>query len=214
MAPVGGGGLLAGIGTVIAARRPDVRVIGVEPARAACLTAAFDAGRPVQVRLSPTLADGLAVAQLGARPYEILKRVVHQVVTVDEAAIALAVLRLIELEKSVVEGAGAAPLAAFLAGKLASLEGERVVLVAPEASRGWPRSSPRRERRSRRSSTTARSRGPICRKCVSSASSRRPGTTMSPRCTAPSTPQESRSSGDAGTPRGSAHDGARCGLAL
>ena len=129
VAPVGGGGLIAGIGTVVAARRPDVRVIGVEPVRAACLTAALAAGRPVPVRLSPTLADGLAVAQLGARPYEILKRVVHEVVTVDEAAIALAVLRLIELEKSVVEGAGAAPLAAFLAGKLGALAGQKVVLV-------------------------------------------------------------------------------------
>jgi threonine dehydratase len=129
VAPVGGGGLIAGIGTVVAARRPDVRVIGVEPVRAACLTAALGAGHPVPVRLSPTLADGLAVAQIGMRPYEILKRVVDEVVTVDEAAIALAVLRLIELEKSVVEGAGAAPLAAFLAGKLASLAGQKVVLV-------------------------------------------------------------------------------------
>ncbi len=129
VAPVGGGGLIAGIGTVVAARRPEVRVIGVEPERAACLTAALGAGHPVPVRLSPTLADGLAVAQLGARPYEILKRVVHQVVTVDEAAIALAVLRLIELEKSVVEGAGAAPLAAFLAGRLGALAGQKVVLV-------------------------------------------------------------------------------------
>ena len=129
VAPVGGGGLIAGIGTVVAARRPDVRVIGVEPERAACLTAALGAGHPVPVRLSPTLADGLAVAQLGARPYEILKRVVDEVVTVDEAAIALAVLRLIELEKSVVEGAGAAPLAAFLAGRLGALAGQKVVLV-------------------------------------------------------------------------------------
>ncbi|HMA31156.1 MAG TPA: threonine ammonia-lyase [Casimicrobiaceae bacterium] len=129
VAPVGGGGLIAGIGTVVAARRPDVRVIGVEPERAACLTAALGAGHPVPVRLSPTLADGLAVAQIGARPYEVLKRVVDEVVTVDEAAIALAVLRLIELEKSVVEGAGAAPLAAFLAGKLGALAGQKVVLV-------------------------------------------------------------------------------------
>ncbi len=127
--PVGGGGLLAGIGTVVSALRPDVRVIGVEPERAACLTAALGAGHPVVVALSPTLADGLAVAQVGARPFEILKRVVDQVVTVDEAAIALAVLRLIELEKSVVEGAGAAPLAAFLAGKLNALAGQDVVLV-------------------------------------------------------------------------------------
>jgi threonine dehydratase len=129
VAPVGGGGLLAGIGTVVAARKPGVRVIGVEPDHAACLTAALAAGHPVPVALSHTLADGLAVAQAGARPFEILRRVVDQVVTVDEATIALAVLRLIELEKSVVEGAGAAPLAAFLAGRLDSLKGSDVVLV-------------------------------------------------------------------------------------
>ena len=62
-------------------------------------------------------------------PFEIVRRVVDRVVTVDEASIALAILRLIELEKSVVEGAGAAPLAAFLAGKLDALKGKRVVLV-------------------------------------------------------------------------------------
>ena len=129
VAPVGGGGLLAGIGTVIKARKPNVRVVGVEPEHAACLTAALAAGRPVAVRLAHTLADGLAVAQAGARPFEILRRVVDQVVTVDEATIALAVLRLIGLEKSVVEGAGAAPLAAFLAGKLDTLKGQEVVLV-------------------------------------------------------------------------------------
>jgi threonine dehydratase len=129
VAPVGGGGLLAGIGTVVEARKPDVRVVGVEPVNAACLTAALAAGHPVTVTLSSTLADGLAVSQAGAQPFEVLRRVVDQVVTVDEAAIALAVLRLIELEKSVVEGAGAAPLAAFLAGKLDTLKGMNVVLV-------------------------------------------------------------------------------------
>jgi threonine dehydratase len=127
--PVGGGGLLAGVGTVIDAIRPDIELIGVEPEGAACLSAALSAGRPVTITLSPTLADGLAVPLAGVAPFEILRRVVDQVVTVDEAAIALAVLRLIELEKSVVEGAGAAPLAAFLAGKLDSLKGKDVVLV-------------------------------------------------------------------------------------
>ena len=129
VAPVGGGGLLAGIGTVIKARRPDVRVVGVEPEHAACLTAALAAGHPVPVTLSHTLADGLAVTQAGLLPFEILRHVIDQVVTVDEATIALAVLRLIELEKSVVEGAGAAPLAAFLAGKLHALARKEVVLV-------------------------------------------------------------------------------------
>jgi len=127
--PVGGGGLLAGIGTVIEAMRPDIELVGVEPEGAACLAAALAAGEPVQVVLSPTLADGLAVTRAGARPFEVLKRVVDSVVTIDETAIALAVLRLIELEKSVVEGAGAAPLAAFLAGKLDHLKSKNVVLV-------------------------------------------------------------------------------------
>jgi len=127
--PVGGGGLLAGIGTVVDAMRPDVELVGVEPAHAACLSAALAAGAPVSVQLSTTLADGLAVSLAGATPFEILQRVVDRVVTVDEAAIALAILRLIELEKSVVEGAGAAPLAAFLSGKLDHLMGRTVVLV-------------------------------------------------------------------------------------
>jgi threonine dehydratase len=129
VAPVGGGGLLAGIALVTEALRADVRIVGVEPEHAACLSQALAAGHPVPVTLSSTLADGLAVAQTGAQAFEVLRRVVDRVVTVDEAAIALAVLRLIELEKSVVEGAGAAPLAAFLAGKLDMLKGLDVVLV-------------------------------------------------------------------------------------
>ena len=127
--PVGGGGLIAGVGTVVKAMRPNAKVIGVEPVHAACFTAALTAGKPVTVALSPTLADGLAVALVGTRPYEALTQVVDSVVTVDEASIALAILRLIELEKSVLEGAGAAPLAAFLAGKLDGLKGRRVVLA-------------------------------------------------------------------------------------
>ena len=127
--PVGGGGLLAGIGTVFKALRPQARVVGVEPDHAACFTAARAAGHPVPVTLSPTLADGLAVPLLGKLPFAVLERVVDQVVTVDEAHIALAILRLIELEKSVVEGGGAAPLAAFLAGKLDNLQGKQVVLT-------------------------------------------------------------------------------------
>ena len=127
--PVGGGGLLAGIGTVFKALRPQATVVGVEPDHAACLTAARAAGHPVPVKLSPTLADGLAVPLLGKLPFAVLERVVDQVVTVDEAHIALAILRLIELEKSVVEGGGAAPLAAFLAGKLDNLKGKQVVLT-------------------------------------------------------------------------------------
>jgi threonine dehydratase len=127
--PVGGGGLIAGIGTVVKAKAPHIRVIGVEPEAAASLTAALAQRSPAMVKLGSTLADGLAVAKIGAVPFDILTRVVDRVVTVDEASIALAILRLVELEKSVVEGAGATPLAAFIAGRLDALEGKRVVLV-------------------------------------------------------------------------------------
>lgn len=127
--PVGGGGLVGGIGTAVKAKRPGVAVIGVEPEHAPSLAAAFARKGPVPVALAPTLADGLAVAQTGEITYAIASRVVDRLVTVDEASIALAILRLIELEKSVVEGAGAAPLAAFLAGKLPELAGRKVVLV-------------------------------------------------------------------------------------
>ena len=127
--PVGGGGLIGGIGIVVKAKKPSVEIVGVEPENAPSLAAAFSRKGPVAVALSPTLADGLAVAETGAINYAIAKKVVDKLVTVDEASIALAILRLIELEKSVVEGAGAAPLAAFLAGKLDALKGKRVVLV-------------------------------------------------------------------------------------
>jgi len=127
--PVGGGGLIAGIGTVVKTKAPKIELVGVEPEAAACLTRALDLGGPETVPLGSTLADGLAVARIGSTPFEILRRVVDRVVTVDEASIALAILRLAELEKSVVEGAGAAPLAAFIAGRLDPLRGKRVVLV-------------------------------------------------------------------------------------
>jgi len=127
--PVGGGGLLSGIGTVMRAKKPHACVVAVEPEHAQCLVAALAAGRPVPFALLPTLADGLAVEQVGALPFAVLQRVVDDVVTVDEGSIALAILRLIELEKSVVEGAGATPLAAFLAGKLEHLKGRKVVLA-------------------------------------------------------------------------------------
>jgi threonine dehydratase len=127
--PVGGGGLIAGIGTAVKALRPRIRIVGVEAANAPSLVAALAAHAPVDVALSPTLADGLAVTRVGTLPFAALQSVVDEVVTVDEASIALAILRLIELEKSVVEGAGATPLAAFLAGKLDALKGRCVVLV-------------------------------------------------------------------------------------
>jgi len=129
LVPVGGGGLLAGVATVLRALKPDLEIIGVEPAGAACFAAALAANTPVRVPTSFTLADGLAVAEAGRHPLEIVRPLVNRLVTVPEEDLALAMLRLAELEKCVIEGAGAAGLAAMLGGGLPDLSGKRVILL-------------------------------------------------------------------------------------
>jgi len=127
--PVGGGGLLAGVGLAIKTARPKTQVIGVEPKRAASFEAAMAAGTPVRIEMQPTLADGLAVPQVGDRAFEIAKSRVDKLVSVGEEYISLAILRLAELEKGVVEGGGATALAALLAGELPELADKSVVLL-------------------------------------------------------------------------------------
>jgi threonine dehydratase len=126
---IGGGGMIAGISQAVKSLRPSVRIFGVEPEHAASYGAALASGEPRDVEVRPTLADGLAVGRVGARAFATARDLVERVVTINEASLATSILRLIELEKCVVEGAGAAPLAAFLAGCLPELSGKRVVLV-------------------------------------------------------------------------------------
>ncbi len=113
--PIGGAGLIAGVALALKALKPRVMVVGVEPERAASFSAALAAGKPVSVEMKPTLADGLSVPQVGVNAFEIARKRVDRTALVREHDIALAILRLVELEKAVVEGAGAAPLAACLA---------------------------------------------------------------------------------------------------
>ena len=126
--PVGGAGLIAGIAVAVKARKPSVQIIGVEPRRAASFEAARRAGHPVPVTMQPTLADGLAVPCVGENAFNAARKLVDAHVLVDEHQLARAVLRLIELEKAVVEGAGAAALAPLLAGLLPELRGKKIVL--------------------------------------------------------------------------------------
>ena len=114
--PVGGAGLIAGVALAMKTLNPAVKVIGVEPSRCASYTSALTHGRPVTANVRPTLADGLAVPQVGPHAYALAAHWVDEVVTVDEADVALAVLRLVENEKMVVEGGGATGLAAMLPG--------------------------------------------------------------------------------------------------
>ena len=127
--PTGGAGLLAGVATAAKALVPDIRIVAVETAAAPSFSASLAAGRPVQVPIHPTLADGLAVGRVGDRSFAIAAPLVDQVVTVDESELALAVLRLLELEKTVVEGAAASALAAAMSGRCGDLAGRKVVLL-------------------------------------------------------------------------------------
>jgi threonine dehydratase len=127
--PIGGAGLIAGLGLAVKAVRPQTQVIGVEPENAASYLAACAAGEPLLADMKPTLGDGLAVPVVGPNAFAIARRVIDRTVTVDEAGLALAILRLVELEKGVVEGSGAAPLAALMSGKLDDLRGKKVVIL-------------------------------------------------------------------------------------
>ncbi|HEY4300608.1 MAG TPA: threonine ammonia-lyase [Candidatus Didemnitutus sp.] len=127
--PIGGAGLIAGLAVAVKALRPKVRIIGVESVATASFTAALKAGRPVTIPRRATLADGLAVLKVGANAFALARPRVDKVVRVAENWIALAILRMVELEKTVVEGAAAAPLAALMAGLLPELKGRNVVLT-------------------------------------------------------------------------------------
>lgn len=127
--PCGGAGLLAGVATAVKALRPEIRIVAVEPAAAASLSASLAAGRPTQVAIRPTLADGLAVGKVGETSFAIAAPLIDRVITVGEEMLSLAVLRLLELEKTVVEGAGAAALAALLQNGCPELQGKKVVLL-------------------------------------------------------------------------------------
>jgi threonine dehydratase len=118
--PVGGGGLLAGVGAAVALYRPTnhPRVVGVEPSGAPTLTRALEAGRPVRLEKISTMADGIAVASCSELTLSLARRFCDEVVLVDEEEISRAVLLLVERAKAVVEPAGAVSLAAVLGGRL------------------------------------------------------------------------------------------------
>jgi len=127
--PVGGAGLLAGVSLAIKTLRPDTKIVAVEAEKVASFSAALEAGKPTKITMRPTLADGLAIPEVGANAFQIARPLIDLTVTATEEEIALAILRLVELEKSVVEGAAATPLAACMSGRLKELADKRVVLL-------------------------------------------------------------------------------------
>lgn len=108
--------MIAGVSCAVKTLKPDVKVYGVEPEFCASYAAALKAGNPIFTETTPTLADGLAVPVVGSHAFEVARHYVDETVLCTEKEISLAVLRLIENEKMVVEGGGAAGLAALLPG--------------------------------------------------------------------------------------------------
>jgi threonine dehydratase len=112
--PIGGGGLISGIGCAIKETNPKIRVVGVQTGRLPSMIAAEAAHHPVTIEAATTIADGIAVRRAGDLTLPLVEKYVDEIVTVDEDEIASAILVLLEREKTLAEGAGAAALAALL----------------------------------------------------------------------------------------------------
>ena len=126
--PIGGGGLIGGIACAIKESRPEIRIVGVQTSRLASMVAAVEAHRPVVIEPATTIADGIAVRRAGDLTLPMVERYVDEIVTVEEDEIASAILMLLEREKTLAEGAGAAALAALLQHRT-SLKGARTAVL-------------------------------------------------------------------------------------
>ncbi len=127
LVPYGGGGLVSGIGSVLKARRPETRVIAVEPETGAGLNGALAAGRPVTVDYTPSFVDGSGSRGVLESMWPTVRGIIDGAVTVSVAETATAVRLLAERARVVSEGAGALALAAALSGRAG--EGRKVVCI-------------------------------------------------------------------------------------
>jgi len=126
--PVGGGGLLAGVACAIRELRPEVKIVGVETARLPSMMLALEKHQLVTIPAASTIADGIAVRRAGEVTFPLVSKYVDEIVTVEEEEIASAILTLLEREKTLAEGAGAAGVAALLQHKT-SLNGQHTAVI-------------------------------------------------------------------------------------
>jgi threonine dehydratase len=128
LVPVGGGGLISGIAVAVKSVSPRTQVIGVQTSSAVSACASFRSGRVEEYVPSSTLADGIAVGQVGNLTLGVMRNYVDDMVTIHEDSIAMAILLFMERKKMVVEGAGAVPLAALVENH-GRFKGKKVVLI-------------------------------------------------------------------------------------
>jgi len=130
--PIGGGGLIGGIGCALKETDSRIQLIGVQPARLPSVKVALAEGQPVTLPAAVTIADGIAVRRAGERTFPLVQKYVDDIVTVEEEEIANAVLLLLEREKILAEGAGAAALAALVNRRIPALpekSGKKIIVV-------------------------------------------------------------------------------------
>ena len=127
--PIGGGGLISGIALAVRALLPNVRIVGVQAAGCASIPQSLAAGEPVAAPAARTIADGIAVKRPGDLTLPIIRELVDQVAIVDDDEIARGIAYVVQNARLVVEGAGAAGVAALLSGKIVPRAGETVGVV-------------------------------------------------------------------------------------
>ena len=125
--PIGGGGLISGIATALKGKDEDIRVIGVQAEGASSVADSLQKGEIVEREGVETIADGIATRKVGERTFEVIEERVDEVVTVSDSEIAVALTKLLERSKTLVEGAGAVPLAALLFERFDFEEDEVIV---------------------------------------------------------------------------------------
>jgi threonine dehydratase len=125
--PVGGGGLVSGIALAVKALRPDVRVVGVQASGADAMVRSIRSGRPEIVERPSTVAEGIRVGRVGSSTFDLVRRHVDELVTVEEDEIAQAIVHTMEKSKVVAEAAGVVSIAALVAGRVPG--GKRVCAV-------------------------------------------------------------------------------------
>jgi threonine dehydratase len=130
LVPIGGGGLIAGVATAVKALRPSVHIIGVEAAGSPGALLSRQRGERITLDTAYSLADGIAIKQIGALTYPIIESLVDEIVTVEEEEIAQAIVSLLERGKLVTEGAAAVTLAVLIYGRPPALRGPTVCLLS------------------------------------------------------------------------------------
>lgn len=126
--PIGGGGLISGVAVALKSRNPKVKIIGVQSIASPSLKASRSTGKLVQIEPSFSIADGILVKNPSPITSEIINELVDDIVLVDDDEISQAMVLLLERAKTVVEGAGAASVAAILSGKV-DIENKKTIAV-------------------------------------------------------------------------------------